>query len=57
MKQLTTAQCAKGGGEEVQTDLVGGAAGDFGEGLLDLLGTVGDSHLVQVPVTGYDGGG
>ena len=35
----------------------GGAVGEFGEGLLGLQGTAGNSHLVQISGTGYDGGG
>ena len=31
--------------------------GEFGGGLPGLWGTSGDSNLVQIPGTGYDGGG
>ena len=34
-----------------------GAAGEFGEGLPGLWGTAGDSHLVQLPGTGYESRG
>ena len=47
----------QGGGEEVQTAVRGGAAGDFTEGLPGLRGTAGNSHLIQVYGTGYDSGG
>ena len=47
---------SQGGGEEVQTAVGGGAAGDFIEGLPGLRGTSGSIHLVQVYGTGYDGG-
>ena len=47
----------RGGEEEVQTAGGGGSAGEFLEGLPGLWGTAGDSHIVQVPGTGYDGGG
>ena len=47
----------QGGGEEAQTAVRGGAAGDFGEGLPGLYGTNGNSHLLQVSGTGYDGRG
>ena len=47
----------QGGGEEVQTAVGGGAAGEFTEGLPGLRGTAGNSHLVQVYWTGSDGRG
>ena len=47
----------QGEGEEAQTAGGGGAAGDFRESILDLWGTAGNSHLVQLPGTGYDGRG
>ena len=43
--------------EETQTAGGGGAVGDFREGILGLWGTTGDSQLVQVPGTVYDGRG
>ena len=45
------------GGEEVKKDEGGGAVGEFGEVLIGLWGTAGDSQFVEVPVTGYDCGG
>ena len=44
------------GREEAQTAGGGGYVGDFGERFTDLQRTAGDSNLVQVPGTGYDGG-
>ena len=43
------------GGEESHTAGGGGSVGEFREGLLGLQGTSGNSHLVQVSETGYDG--
>ena len=56
-RHLDTAQCTKGGGEKLQTTVGGGAAGEFGEGFSGLWLTSGDSHLVQLLGTDYDGGG
>ena len=42
---------------EAQMDGGGGAAGDFGEGLTGLGGTVGDRNIVQIYGTGTDSAG
>ena len=47
----------QGGGKEALMVGGGGAAGDFGEGLPGLQGTVGNRHIFQISGTGADGGG
>ena len=43
--------------KEAQTAGVGGVTGDIGEGLPGLQGTVGNSNIVKISVTGADGRG
>ena len=47
----------QGGGKEAKTAGGGGAAGEFGEGLPGLRGTVGDCDTIQISGKGADGGG
>ena len=56
-KALRQLPVRQGGREEAQTTGGGGSEGEFWEGLPGLWGNAGDSHLVQITGTGYDGGG
>ena len=47
----------QGGGKEAHMAGRGGAAGEFGEDLPELWGTIGDHNIVQISWMGAEGGG
>ena len=47
----------QGGGKESKAAGGGGTAGELGEGLSDLWGTIGERNVFQVYGKGVDGGG